>query len=134
MVASSNRGSAKRVRIALKAPRGSMSLRASHAASRTSALVEKSKRSQSNGGNPARAIRKKLSAGMEENQSSLLRSEERRGGKERRGSWRQQTSSRRRHTRCLSDWSSDVCSSDLARANRFEGASRIDVAPREPCG
>src|SRR5947199_431461 len=25
-------------------------------------------------------------------------------------------SSRRRHTRCLSDWSSDVCSSDLAQA------------------
>src|SRR5258705_5390646 len=25
-------------------------------------------------------------------------------------------SSRRRHTRCLSDWSSDVCSSDLATA------------------
>src|SRR5262245_66254649 len=25
-------------------------------------------------------------------------------------------SSRRRHTRCLSDWSSDVCSSDLASA------------------
>src|SRR5438045_4909531 len=25
-------------------------------------------------------------------------------------------SSRRRHTRCLSDWSSDVCSSDLRRA------------------
>src|ERR1035441_8218039 len=25
-------------------------------------------------------------------------------------------SSRRRHTRCLSDWSSDVCSSDLCRA------------------
>src|SRR5262245_66625619 len=24
-------------------------------------------------------------------------------------------SSRRRHTRCLSDWSSDVCSSDLAQ-------------------
>src|SRR5262245_62263594 len=24
-------------------------------------------------------------------------------------------SSRRRHTRCLSDWSSDVCSSDLSR-------------------
>src|SRR5205814_2646838 len=24
-------------------------------------------------------------------------------------------SSRRRHTRCLSDWSSDVCSSDLTR-------------------
>src|SRR5205814_6392748 len=26
-------------------------------------------------------------------------------------------SSRRRHTRCLSDWSSDVCSSDLAQAS-----------------
>src|SRR5471030_2876783 len=30
-------------------------------------------------------------------------------------------SSRRRHTRCLSDWSSDVCSSDLI--NNSEGAS-----------
>src|SRR5947199_127237 len=29
-------------------------------------------------------------------------------------------SSRRRHTRCLSDWSSDVCSSDLA-AHRGDG-------------
>src|SRR5262245_64615077 len=27
-------------------------------------------------------------------------------------------SSRRRHTRCLSDWSSDVCSSDLRRRHR----------------
>src|SRR5262245_63250661 len=27
-------------------------------------------------------------------------------------------SSRRRHTRCLSDWSSDVCSSDLIRAEQ----------------
>src|ERR1035441_10786946 len=27
-------------------------------------------------------------------------------------------SSRRRHTRCLSDWSSDVCSSDLGRSLR----------------
>src|SRR5205814_4851556 len=27
-------------------------------------------------------------------------------------------SSRRRHTRCLSDWSSDVCSSDLLIAQR----------------
>src|SRR5205814_7417645 len=26
-------------------------------------------------------------------------------------------SSRRRHTRCLSDWSSDVCSSDLKKAS-----------------
>src|SRR5205814_4836392 len=30
-------------------------------------------------------------------------------------------SSRRRHTRCLSDWSSDVCSSDLP-ARAVEGA------------
>src|SRR5215212_848471 len=29
-------------------------------------------------------------------------------------------SSRRRHTSCLSDWSSDVCSSDLGLAPRFE--------------
>src|ERR1035441_10776401 len=28
-------------------------------------------------------------------------------------------SSRRRHTRCLSDWSSDVCSSDLYAGRRF---------------
>src|ERR1039458_10813209 len=28
-------------------------------------------------------------------------------------------SSRRRHTRCLSDWSSDVCSSDLVRRNAY---------------
>src|SRR5947199_3392683 len=37
-------------------------------------------------------------------------------------------SSRRRHTRCLSDWSSDVCSSDLAILARCEldwaGANR----------
>src|SRR5471030_1522736 len=31
-------------------------------------------------------------------------------------------SSRRRHTRCLSDWSSDVCSSDLAN-----GAIAVDT-------
>src|ERR1035441_5256666 len=29
-------------------------------------------------------------------------------------------SSRRRHTRCLSDWSSDVCSSDLYDAGDFD--------------
>src|ERR1035438_10637461 len=29
-------------------------------------------------------------------------------------------SSRRRHTRCLSDWSSDVCSSDLYTAGRSD--------------
>src|SRR5262245_62935963 len=30
-------------------------------------------------------------------------------------------SSRRRHTRCLSDWSSDVCSSDLGVNDRHHG-------------
>src|SRR2546422_1990517 len=29
-------------------------------------------------------------------------------------------SSRRRHTRCSRDWSSDVCSSDLVAAQRFD--------------
>src|SRR5207245_8685252 len=35
-------------------------------------------------------------------------------------------SSRRRHTRCYRDWSSDVCSSDLALLTdgRFSGATR----------
>src|SRR5258705_2797404 len=33
-------------------------------------------------------------------------------------------SSRRRHTRCLSDWSSDVCSSDLVS---------VDIASASPC-
>src|SRR5438045_4697843 len=33
-------------------------------------------------------------------------------------------SSRRRHTRCLSDWSSDVCSSDLVHADRGRGRRR----------
>src|SRR5258705_1259293 len=32
-------------------------------------------------------------------------------------------SSRRRHTRCLSDWSSDVCSSDLTASTRRLPAS-----------
>src|SRR5438093_13229734 len=31
-------------------------------------------------------------------------------------------SSRRRHTRLVSDWSSDVCSSDLSRENDIESA------------
>src|SRR5207245_4190669 len=35
-------------------------------------------------------------------------------------------SSRRRHTRCYRDWSSDVCSSDLLFPRRFE---RIRCAP-----
>src|SRR5262245_62181583 len=33
-------------------------------------------------------------------------------------------SSRRRHTRCLSDWSSDVCSSDLPAGDPHDGAPR----------
>src|SRR5262245_17404689 len=41
------------------------------------------------------------------------RSEERRVGKECRCRCGPDASSRRRHTICLSDWSSDVCSSDL---------------------
>src|SRR5205814_6547329 len=35
---------------------------------------------------------------------------------------------RRRHTRCLSDWSSDVCSSDLSRSggdNEHEATRRL---------
>src|SRR5262245_65616247 len=38
-------------------------------------------------------------------------------------------SSRRRHTRCLSDWSSDVCSSDLRNdLAQFEKYAAIDPA------
>src|SRR5205814_5737132 len=33
-------------------------------------------------------------------------------------------SSRRRHTRCLSDWSSDVCSSDLAEVRAWDPVAR----------
>src|SRR5436853_3331584 len=36
-------------------------------------------------------------------------------------------SSRRRHTRCLSDWSSDVCSSDLAASVRRATARHADL-------
>src|SRR5437899_171600 len=35
-------------------------------------------------------------------------------------------SSRRRHTRCLSDWSSDVCSSDLQHGARQRSLDEID--------
>src|SRR5205814_7003970 len=38
-------------------------------------------------------------------------------------------SSRRRHTRCLSDWSSDVCSSDLEVA--ADGEAVLVVVERE---
>src|SRR5438093_6091152 len=37
-------------------------------------------------------------------------------------------SSRRRHTRLVSDWSSDVCSSDLARAAPQHAERVVDVA------
>src|SRR5205814_2630774 len=36
-------------------------------------------------------------------------------------------SSRRRHTRCLSDWSSDVCSSDLSGSPRVVTYTYDDV-------
>src|SRR5258706_12444421 len=38
-------------------------------------------------------------------------------------------SSRRRHTRLVSDWSSDVCSSDLAKA-RFEKLWGMELDPK----
>src|SRR5437899_9596913 len=38
-------------------------------------------------------------------------------------------SSRRRHTRCLSDWSSDVCSSDLRRFMTGDYAGRTACKP-----
>src|SRR5437899_1819017 len=40
-------------------------------------------------------------------------------------------SRRRRHTRCLSDWSSDVCSSDLASSSRLPVARPSHG--RSPC-
>src|SRR5205814_7560599 len=45
-------------------------------------------------------------------------------------------SSRRRHTRCLSDWSSDVCSSDLHRAdvvNAVGAEKEQRPAAADPC-
>src|SRR5262245_62462416 len=39
-------------------------------------------------------------------------------------------SSRRRHTRCLSDWSSDVCSSDLKAAECFASSAMRVLSPR----
>src|SRR5256884_6843772 len=46
-------------------------------------------------------------------------------------------SSRRRHTRCSRDWSSDVCSSDLARAwftDNFHPTSPEDMIEKYPQG
>src|SRR5262245_62630320 len=39
-------------------------------------------------------------------------------------------SSRRRHTRCLSDWSSDVCSSDLRFGRTFQVRAQAEGAYR----
>src|SRR5207245_3463049 len=39
--------------------------------------------------------------------------------------------SRRRHTRCYRDWSSDVCSSDLAYLKRF-GATKVEEEAGRP--
>src|SRR5436853_1393573 len=41
-------------------------------------------------------------------------------------------SSRRRHTRCLSDWSSDVCSSDLGQSRIFvvQKHDAVDLQPK----
>src|SRR5436305_2049616 len=64
------------------------------------------------------------------------RSEERRVGKEWRSRWAAYHSSRRRHTRCGRDWSSDVCSSDLKRAEcraaQDRGQAMADVSGRGP--
>src|SRR5947209_17965578 len=42
-------------------------------------------------------------------------------------------SSRRRHTRYWRDWSSDVCSSDLAITSGHVRAAGLDVYSKEPC-
>src|SRR5438045_8329223 len=41
-------------------------------------------------------------------------------------------SSRRRHTRCLSDWSSDVCSSDLTRRSSRRESGAAPAGRRAP--
>src|ERR1035441_3940547 len=42
-------------------------------------------------------------------------------------------SSRRRHTRCLSDWSSDVCSSDLPSSTSISGTRGTLLTKAKPC-
>src|SRR6266542_5729829 len=41
-------------------------------------------------------------------------------------------SSRRRHTRCYRDWSSDVCSSDLAGVGLGQRHAEVDAAVGDP--
>src|SRR5437899_4790542 len=43
-------------------------------------------------------------------------------------------SSRRRHTRCLSDWSSDVCSSDLFYVTNSAAVTSVTVNYTTPAG
>src|SRR5262245_63092947 len=43
-------------------------------------------------------------------------------------------SSRRRHTRCLSDWSSDVCSSDLEALGNQESGVRSQESVKQALG
>src|SRR5690554_7146081 len=43
-------------------------------------------------------------------------------------------SSRRRHTRCGRDWSSDVCSSDLSNPHRAEPGERAGEVQHPPPG
>src|SRR5687768_18181544 len=43
-------------------------------------------------------------------------------------------SSRRRHTRCSRDWSSDVCSSDLEGAGEEPGEEERERRRRRRCG
>src|SRR5205807_7817021 len=43
-------------------------------------------------------------------------------------------SSRRRHTRLLGDWSSDVCSTDLGRASKNAGSVFLGARPRKSQG
>src|SRR6201989_2628708 len=54
-----------------------------------------------------------------------FRSEERRVGKECRSRWSPSHSKRRRHARSLRDWSSDVCSSDLAASDHGAHHARL---------
>src|SRR5262249_40798158 len=64
------------------------------------------------------ASRLNVPLGTVKSRLRLARSEERRVGKECRWRWSPDCDNRRRHTRLVSDWSSDVCSSDLEIVRR----------------